>query len=98
MWQLVVCPWPWLRQPNQLWGIHWQHGEWVLLTDFSQQRWRVAPLSWVTPWGALVVLEGSPRQRRWLWLPRGWLGDNQYRRLARWLLRWRQYGRLRIGK
>ncbi|SDB06327.1 hypothetical protein SAMN02927930_00283 [Pseudidiomarina indica] len=97
MWQLVVCPWPWLRQPNQLWGIDTHQGRWVQLTDFDQLTWQVHPLSWVTPWGALVMLERAGQPRRWLWLPRSWLGDGQYRRLARWLLRWRQYGRLRIS-
>ncbi|WP_417658427.1 protein YgfX [Pseudidiomarina sp.] len=94
LWQLAVTPWRWLPMPACVWGIDCDTGEWLQLADFDQQRWYVQPLSWVTPWGVLIILHAPNKPRRWLWLQRGWLGDAAFRRLARFLLRWRQYGRL----
>lgn len=90
---ISVQPWGWLRQPASVWGINCQTGEWLELTCSDQQLWRQQTLSWVTTWGALVILYAPQQPRRWMWLPRSWLGDANYRRLARFLLRWRQYGR-----
>ncbi|RZQ56700.1 hypothetical protein CWI82_05305 [Pseudidiomarina tainanensis] len=96
--QFTVQPWAWLRLRQQVWGVDQQRGVWVQLNDLDQVCWHLQPLSWVTPWGALLILQRPDTARRWLWLPRSWLGDAQYRRLARFLLRWRQYGRLSFSK
>ncbi|MDS0218205.1 YgfX family protein [Pseudidiomarina andamanensis] len=98
LWQLTVRPWAWLRFPSHVWGVNNDTGVWVQLDDLDQKCWHLQPLSWVTPWGALLILHHPNTARRWLWLPRSWLGDAQYRRLARFLLRWRQYGRLRLSQ
>lgn len=94
--QLAVSPWRWLRLQPHVWGVNCETGEWLQLSDLDQHVWQLQPLSWVTPWGALLILHASGHPRRWLWLPRSWLGDASYRRLVRFLLRWREYGRLRI--
>lgn len=94
--QLAISSLPWQRQRPELWGVDCDCGEWVLLSEVQAQTWYLQPLSWVTPWGALLVLYAAPRQRRWLWIRRQAVGDAQYRRLARFLLRWRQDGWLRF--
>lgn len=90
---ISVQPWRWLRSPATVWSVNCKTGEWLELPQPQQLVWQQQPLSWVTEWGALVILLAPQQPRRWLWLPKGWLGDANYRRLARFLLRWRQYGR-----
>lgn len=90
---ISVQPWRWLRGPASVWGINCRTGEWLELTAAEPHPWQQQPLSWVTAWGALVILYAPQQPRRWLWLPKSWLGDANYRRLARFLLRWRQNAR-----
>lgn len=95
---ISVQPWRWLGWRASVWGIACERGEWLELSAQEPQLWRQQPLSWVTPWGALILLNSEQQPQRWLWLPKSWLGDANFRRLTRFLLRWRQYGRDSVGQ